>query len=100
MIRIAAPLIAIALMGCAAQKELPTANYGIPLPPTPCGAENFSQFVGKQRSDAVTKQVAEQYGATGIRWIEPGMAVTMDYRENRLNVRLDDKGVILSFDCG
>ena len=35
-----------------------------------------------------------------IRWIEPGMAVTMDYRHDRLNANLSGNGRINSFNCG
>lgn len=99
MIRIALPLIALSLMGCT------TTGEPMPIPPAPekataCGAEKLTAFVGKKRTDAISAEVARISGAKNIRWIKPGMAVTMDYREDRLNVRVNEKGVILSFNCG
>jgi hypothetical protein len=35
-----------------------------------------------------------------IRWVQPGMAVTMDYREDRLTVRLDSGNRIVAANCG
>ena len=101
MIRLALPLIALTLMGCARVAEgEPYPLPGSPPEATPCGSQHLAGFVGKKRTDTIAAQVAQVSGAKSIRWIKPGMAVTMDYREDRLNVRLDDKGKILSFNCG
>jgi hypothetical protein len=97
MIRLALPIAALTLMGCA------TTGEPMPIPPGPataCGSHLVASYVGKTRTDAIAAEVARVSGAKSIRWIKPGMAVTMDYREDRLNVRLDDKGKILSFNCG
>lgn len=99
MIRLALPLIALATIGCTpATGEQDV--IGIPPPPTACHSERVFEFIGKTRTDAISADVARLSGAKSIRWISPGMAVTMDYREDRLNVKLDEKGVILSFTCG
>ncbi|MDF7777679.1 I78 family peptidase inhibitor [Sphingomonas sp. AOB5] len=94
MIRLTIPLIGFALVSCA-----PPPPASTPAPPTACGAEKVGKFVGKKRTDAISTEVAKLSGAKSIRWISPGMAVTMDYREDRLNVALDDKGVITRFYC-
>ena len=41
-----------------------------------------------------------QSGAKEIRWIRPGGVVTMDYRVDRLNARLDKRGRVREFTCG
>jgi hypothetical protein len=100
MIRIALPLAAVALMGCT-----PTVTTTVPgpaVPPaakTPCGAEKVTQYVGQKRSPAIEREVARLSGAKAIRWITPGMAVTMDYREDRLNVDVDSDGMITAVRC-
>ena len=38
--------------------------------------------------------------ARHVRVVKPGMAVTMDYRIDRLTVMLDDSGKIESISCG
>ena len=39
-------------------------------------------------------------GARTVRVIRPGDAVTMDYRQDRLNIELDADGKIVRFNCG
>ena len=39
-------------------------------------------------------------GSKTVRVIRPGMAVTMDYRIDRLNVDLNDKDVVTRVHCG
>lgn len=93
-------LLPIALLSTAACQPVPPKPLPAPAPErTACGAEKVGQFVGKTRTNAISNQVARLSGAKTIRWISPGMAVTMDYREDRLNVHLDDKGVIQSVGC-
>ena len=99
MSRFALPLIALSLSACA--YEAAGEPYPVPPgPPTACGSHQLGSYIGKKRTDAISADVARISGAKSIRWISPGMAVTMDYREGRLNVKLDEKGVILSFTCG
>lgn len=95
MIRLSLPLIALAAAACSSP---PPAV--LPPAPTACGAEKLGGFVGRTRTDAISAEVARISGAKGIRWISPGTAVTMDYRQDRLNVDLDEKGVITGVRCG
>ncbi|MEN3747762.1 I78 family peptidase inhibitor [Sphingomonas sp. HF-S3] len=100
MIRIALPLAAVTLMGCTPVATRPEPGPAVPPAAlTPCGAEKVSHYVGKTRSASVEREVARLSGAKAIRWIAPGMAVTMDYREDRLNVDVDDNGVITAVRC-
>jgi len=95
MIRFALPLIALSTIGCApvqAQMPVPAA--------TPCGAEKVAGLIGKKRSPALERRVQALSGAARTRWIRPGMMVTMDYSETRLNVRVDVRGRIVSVNCG
>lgn len=76
-----------------------------PLPPRRpmadnCGASKVQSFIG-QLADAPTRRtVASTSGAASVRWLEPGMMVTMDYRPDRLNAHLGGNGKIGSFKCG
>jgi len=45
-------------------------------------------------------EVERRSGARRVRWIQPGDAVTMDYIPERLNVHLDERGIIQRFACG
>jgi len=40
-------------------------------------------------------------GSSGtVRWLRPGQIVTMEYREGRLNIRIDSDNRIEGFTCG
>ena len=93
-----AALTAALLAGCTAEGVEPE-----PLPPMPvaegCGAEQLGSYVGRQATDEVIARIQEWRGKNPIRVLKPGSAMTMDYRPNRLNVYLDDAGVITEFKC-
>ena len=65
-----------------------------------CGASRVQSYVGLRANATLREQIAERSGAASIRWIEPGMAVTMDFRADRLNAELDEDGVIRTLRCG
>jgi hypothetical protein len=60
-----------------------------------CGAARFASLVGQPKSvvDGMTFP-------SGTRVIHPGMAVTMDYREERLNVLIDGNAAVERVYCG
>ncbi|UWP88559.1 I78 family peptidase inhibitor [Aliiroseovarius crassostreae] len=59
-----------------------------------CGAVDLQYLIGQPLS------VFEAMGHKGTtRIIRPGDAVTMDYRPERLNVKVNDRGRITSFQC-
>jgi hypothetical protein len=75
-----------------------------PLPPPPvvqegCGAEQLDAYVGQPASDEVLALIRGWRGDKPIRVLKPGSAMTMDYRPERLNIFLDDKGMIAKFQC-
>ena len=65
-----------------------------------CGADVVQDMVGTVRSDAAEAEVRRRSGATAIRWIAPGEVVTMDYRRDRLDVRVGPDGKIAGVSCG
>ncbi len=66
-----------------------------------CNGEKVKAWVGKKATTEVRAAVAAATGAKSIRWLYPDSVVTQDFREDRLNVRID-KGtdVIRSASCG
>ncbi|MEM0929737.1 MAG: I78 family peptidase inhibitor [Pseudomonadota bacterium] len=62
--------------------------------PTPCGAENYQNFVGKPLA-AVTYP-----DDLRARVLRPGAMVTMEYVAERMNIHVDDEGIILRVICG
>lgn len=90
MSRTPMPLAALclALAGCVEPvPDLPPADA--------CGAPGLQGLVGQPRS-----VLAAMTFAGPVRVIEPGMAVTMDYSPNRLNIELDAGGRITRVTCG
>ena len=54
-----------------------------------CSPEALARYTGQTANDALAARMKRETGRTAIRWVQPGMAVTMDYREDRLTVYLD-----------
>ena len=57
-------------------------------------------FIGRTASTELGGEMMKLSGATTLQWIAKGSAVTMDYREDRLRVQLDDNNHIVSHICG
>ena len=64
-----------------------------------CGAGHVRAYVGREATPTVRAEIAAKSKAGAIRWIEPGMAVTMDFRPDRLNAELDAQGRIIRLNC-
>jgi hypothetical protein len=65
-----------------------------------CDAGRARMLVGRTRSPAVERKALRLSGAGIVRWIPNGSMVTMDYRPDRLDLRLSRKGRILKVECG
>ncbi len=95
MIRAALPAFALLLTGACAAKTPPQAIPGVE-----CNATKLGGLVGKARSPEVAEEAKRLSGANSLRWIEPGMMVTQDFRADRLNLHLGTDGKIGSARCG
>lgn len=100
------------LLGCllplaACSSTPPTADIA-PTQPKPepaglgshCHAETLTALSGQMASQEVIDRAVRDAGARTIRVVKPGMAVTMDYREDRVTVRVDEQNKIISASCG
>ncbi|MFE3838470.1 I78 family peptidase inhibitor [Pseudogemmobacter sonorensis] len=65
-----------------------------PAAPDTCGAAPLQALVGEDRGRIAGLQLQGP-----VRVIEPGMAVTMDYRAERLNFWIDEGGRIERITC-
>jgi len=65
-----------------------------------CRQQTFEEFIGQVASPAIGAQMLRASGARVIRWVRLGMMVTMDYREDRLTVRLASNNRIVTANCG
>jgi hypothetical protein len=65
-----------------------------------CNAAPAQSLVGRLRSAELGAEALRLSAAATIRWIPPGTAVTMDYREDRLNIELDGRNRVTRIRCG
>lgn len=56
--------------------------------------KDYDYLIGKSVNEVDLSEVSSK------RIIKPGMMVTMDYRTDRLNIHVDDQGVITSVRWG
>jgi hypothetical protein len=89
-------LAALALAGC---------SYGPPPESTPppegqCNAAPAQGLVGRPSSEALAEEAMELSGARVWRWLRPGQIVTMEFRADRLNIRLDARDRVEGIACG
>lgn len=65
-----------------------------------CNAEPAQSGLGQPYADALGAELQAKAGAKVLRVIRPGQAVTMDFRDDRLNVELDASGKVKRVSCG
>ncbi|MAM57468.1 MAG: hypothetical protein CMN25_09060 [Salinicola sp.] len=71
-----------------------------PVPEDACGAQTVGSLVGETLTDELQAQIADRSRAADIRVIEPGKSYTMDYRAQRLDIKVDDQRMITDISCG
>jgi hypothetical protein len=94
-----APALAIAACAAApAAKDTP----GPPAtaPTGECNAAGTERFVGQARSAETGNAILAATGASQIRWVTPGMMVTMEFSAMRVTVHVGEDGRITRIVCG
>lgn len=91
---------AIAVSGCSTfqpakktPEQIAKANYI-------CDAKKLQALIGEQANDNTGKLAMKKSYAKVLRWIPPNSAVTMDFRQDRLNISYDDDMKIQKVSCG
>ena len=91
--------VALALGGCVPAAAPPEST-----PPPPeagaCNAAPSQGLIGRQSSPALAGEARRLSGARVWRWLRPGQIVTMEYRADWLNIRVDGQGKVLAITCG
>lgn len=95
---VAAPLSAVPLVSCTTAAA-PVEQVGT-LPDGECDAASAQQHLGKKATAALGEQLLRETGARTLRWVAPDMAVTMDFRPDRLTVSYDRAMLINGIACG
>jgi hypothetical protein len=65
-----------------------------------CDASKAQSAIGQVATQAVVEKVVADSGARNARVVKPGMAVTMDFREDRVGINVDADNRITSIACG
>ncbi|MBL9069653.1 MAG: hypothetical protein JNM03_06620 [Sphingopyxis sp.] len=97
-IRFVAIAAALPLAACAA-----TSGDAEPAPapvPATCSADAGASFVGQTATPELGAAILKATGARTLRWGPPRSAMTMDYRQDRVNVMYDDAYKIERITCG
>lgn len=90
-------LLALATTGCATNPPPP------PIAVTgagDCRNNGFERFVGQRATAELGAQLQQASGARSIQWIQPGQMVTMEFRSDRLRVRLGAGNLVAGVNCG
>ena len=64
-----------------------------------CEASKARGLIGKKRSKKLGADALRRSGARTLRWITPGTMITMDLRQDRLNITLDARNRITKLTC-
>lgn len=80
--------LVLAVSGCASRKAEPEPA------PDLCGAGEYQSFVGAPLAAVTFPDDLRP------RILHPGDMMTMDYREDRMNIEVDEEGVIKRVWCG
>lgn len=97
---------ALLLAGCTAMTQSNAPREPAPPPPRvteggdACGAGRVQDRVGRHYDESLGDSIRSESGAGVLRVMRPGEAHTLEYRGDRLNVRLDEDGVITDIGCG
>ena len=65
-----------------------------------CQSEMAGSFVGRTATSETGAAILEATHAAILRWAPPGAMLTMDYRYDRVTVRIGPDGRIGSVSCG
>ena len=65
-----------------------------------CQSETVGSFVGRAATSETGAAILEATHAAVLRWAPPGAMLTMDYRYDRVTVRIGPDGRIGSVSCG
>ena len=65
-----------------------------------CRRDALASFTGQPATAELGARMLRESGARTLRWVAKGMMVTMDYRGDRLTVRLDANNRVERASCG
>ncbi len=90
------------LMGSACSATTEKGKPPVPADTLPgrCKNDTLQNFIGQKATAAIGAEMLKASGARTLRWGAPNMAMTMDFRPDRLTVSYDADMTILTAHCG
>ncbi|MEI2432517.1 I78 family peptidase inhibitor [Lysobacter yananisis] len=102
--RPAAEMPSSAEQSAAGQTPVEPATPAQPTPPPPrpsCNAEAAKAgAIGKTADAATVERARAAAGGRTVRVLKPGQAITKEYLDGRVNVRVDANNVVVDVGCG
>ena len=92
--------VALLMAACAASPAPSPQPPKIGGGPFVCKADRFDALIGQPATQALAASILQATGAGTLRWVQPGMAVTMDFRPDRVTVALDGENRTTRITCG
>ncbi len=86
----------LALAACATTASAPPAAQMAGT----CNAQGAHWAIGNAPDQDVVNRILQDTGSRDARVLTPGMAATMDYRPDRVNIDVNDRGAITGIRCG
>jgi hypothetical protein len=96
VLRTALPIAALSLALAACATPIPPTNVS----PASCNAEAARWAIGRAPDDATVERARAETGSRSVRVLKPGMAATMDFQQDRLNIDVNERGAITGLRCG
>jgi hypothetical protein len=90
LLALGVPLVA----GCATAQPTATTIGGA------CRNDNLQQFVGQPATGDLGTRILAASGARSLQWVAAGTMVTMEFREDRVRVALDERNNVQRVSCG
>lgn len=98
------------LAACANVPASPAAAEQSALPQQPaargetpghtCNASGTDRFIGQPATDETGAAIQAATNAAILRWARPGVMLTMDFRADRVTVRVDPGQKVTQISCG
>ena len=87
-------LVPVALTACTSLNPAPADVARV------CDQAPLARFVGREASQRTGAEILAASHARVIRWATIGMMLTMEYRTDRVTVRIDKANRVLAANCG
>jgi hypothetical protein len=92
-------LLSAGLLGACAAAPAATPVHGV-TPGHKCQTDGTDQFIGQAGTSKTGAAIKHASHAAVLRWAPPGVMLTMDFREDRVTVHLDEANKVTQIRCG